>query len=187
MRLFVALDFPDSIRDAIRDLIAKLKPLCKDARWVRPEGMHVTLKFIGHVDTEKLDPIITALAGVHSSAPVDMRFRGVGFFPTERRPRVFWCGIEASPNLGELAAGIEHALVPLGIEAEKREFRPHLTFARFESPKGTARLLEAAKEFQSLDLGTTRETEFHLYESVLHRSGAEYTKRKSFTFVKGAT
>jgi RNA 2',3'-cyclic 3'-phosphodiesterase len=187
VRLFVALDFPDAVRDAIRNLIARLKPLCKDARWVRPEGMHVTLKFIGYVDAGKLDPIITALSKVHSDAPVEMRFRGVGFFPTERRPRVFWGGIEASPNLGELAAGIEHALEALEIEAEKREFLPHLTFARFESPKGTARLLEAAKELQSLDLGTTRETEFHLYESVLHRSGAEYTKRKSFSFVKGAT
>ena len=187
MRLFVALDFPDAIRDAIRDLIARLKPLCKDARWVRPEGMHVTLKFIGYTEPEKLEKITAALAGVHSSAPVEMRFRGVGFFPTERRPRVFWGEIKASKNLGELASGIENALVPLGIPAEKREFLPHLTFARFESPKGTAKLLDAAKDFQSLDLGATRETEFHLYESILHRSGAEYTKHKSFAFVKETT
>lgn len=182
----MALDFPDAVRDAIRDLIARLKPLCKDARWVRPEGMHVTLKFIGYIEAEKLDSIVTALAGVHSAAPVEMRFRGVGFFPTERRPRVFWSGIEASPNLAEIAAGIERALEPLGIPAEKRKFVPHLTFARFESPHGVAKLVEAAKELQSLDLGSTREMEFHLYESVLHRSGAEYTRLRSFAFVKEA-
>ena len=186
MRLFVALDFPDAVRDAIRDLIARLKPLCKSARWVRPEGMHVTLKFIGEVGAEKLEPIVAALAEVRSAGPVEMRFRGVGFFPTERRPRVFWCGIEASPNLAEIASGIGSALVPLKIPAENREFVPHLTFARFDSPHGLTKLIEKAHEIQSLDLGATRQTEFHLYESVLHRSGAEYTKVKSFAFEKGS-
>jgi len=167
-------------------LIARLKPLCKSARWVRPEGMHVTLKFIGHVDAEKLDSLIAALAEVRSDAPVEMRFRGVGFFPTEHRPRVFWCGIEASPNLTEIASSVEGALVPLKIPAESRKFVPHLTLARFDSPHGLAKLLEAAAEFQSLDLGSTREMEFHLFESILRKSGAEYAKLRSFAFVKGA-
>ena len=186
MRLFVALDFPDAIRHAIRELIARLKPLCKDARWMRPEAMHVTLKFIGYIEPEKFEEITAALAGVHSDAPVDMHFRGVGFFPTERRPRVFWGGIESSPNLAELVAGIERALEPLKIPSEKRDFVPHLTFARLESPHGAVKLVEAVKELQSLDLGSTRESQFHLFESVLHRSGAEYTKLRSFTFVKEA-
>ena len=71
----MALDLPDEVRDAVRELIAKLRPICKSARWVRPEGMHVTLKFIGHVPAEKLDPIRAALAGVRSSAAVEMHFR----------------------------------------------------------------------------------------------------------------
>jgi len=148
--------------------------------------MHVTLKFIGHVDDEQVDSIAVALAGVHSGAPVDMHFRGVGFFPTERRPRVFWCGIEASPNLAEIASGVDGALVPLKIPAENRKFVPHLTLARFDSPHGLAKLLEAAAELQSFDLGATRETEFHLFESILQKSGAEYAKLRSFAFVKGA-
>ncbi len=182
----MALDFPDTIRAAIRELITRLKPLCRGARWVRPEGMHVTLKFIGHVEPDKLDPIMTALPEVRSHAPIDMRFRGVGFFPTGRRPRVFWCGIEASANLAEIAAGIENALVPLGIAAEKRDFVPHLTLARFESPRGLTKLLEAAVELQTLDLGATRETQFHLYASVLKESGAEYAKLRSYPFVERA-
>ena len=186
MRLFVALDFPDAIRDAIRELVARLKPLSKQARWVRVEGMHVTLKFIGNVDVTKSDEIVSALGDIRSHAPVDMRFRGVEFFPTERRPRVMWCGIEASPNLAELASGIERALVTLGIPAEERTFVPHLTLARFDSPQGLGRLVETAHEVESLDLGASREVQFHLFESVLKRSGAEYTKLKSFTFVKEA-
>ena len=107
MRLFVALDLTEEIRAALREPIAKLRPLAKSARWARPEGMHVTLKFIGHVDLAKLDAIRAALATARSNAPVEMQIRGVGFFPDERRPRVLWCGIEASTNLAPLAAEID--------------------------------------------------------------------------------
>jgi RNA 2',3'-cyclic 3'-phosphodiesterase len=185
MRLFVALDLPDEVRDAIRELIAKLRPLCENARWVRPEGMHVTLKFIGHVPAEKLDPIRAALAGVRSSAPVDMTFRGLGFFPSERRPRVLWYGIEASENLATLAADIERRLEPLGIAREKREFTPHLTLARFESPRGLDGPIKIVEGLKTLHSLTARETQFHLYESTLKPSGAEYKKLESFDFVKG--
>jgi len=185
MRLFVALDFPDAVRHAVRDLIARLRPLCKSARWVRPEGMHITLKFIGHVPAEKLDPIRAALASVQSSAPVEIRFRGMGFFPNERRPRVAWCGMEASPNLAQLAADIERGLEPLGIAREERAFVPHLTLARFESPRGVGELVRQVQEMTPQDFGSARETQFHLYESILKRAGAEYKKLESFPFVKG--
>jgi RNA 2',3'-cyclic 3'-phosphodiesterase len=180
----VALDLPDRTRDLIRELVARLKPLAKDARWASVEGMHVTLKFIGHVEVEQLEPIVSALAGTRLNAPVEMRFRGLGFFPSERSPRVFWCGIDASPNLAELAAGIERALVPLGIPTEKRAFRPHLTLARFDSPHRPGPLVPLSHEAEPLDLGAAREAQFHLFESVLKRSGAEYTKLKSFGFVR---
>jgi 2'-5' RNA ligase len=186
MRLFVALDFPDEVRDAVRELIANLRPLCKSARWVRPERMHITLKFIGHVPAEKLDPIRAALASVRSSAPVEMHFRGVGFFPNERRPRVAWCGMEVSQNLAQLAADIERGLEPLGIAREQRAFVPHLTLARFESPHGVDKLVRHVQKMTPPDFGSARETEFHLYESTLKRSGAEYKKLESFAFVKGA-
>jgi len=184
VRLFVALDIPDAIRDRIRTLVVRLKPLAQDARWASVEGMHITLKFIGHVEREQCEPIRAALSSVHRSAPVEMRFRGVGFFPSGRRPRVFWCGIEPSANLAELAQDIERALAPLGIPTEKRAFQPHLTLARFDPPHRPGPLLPVAEEIQSLDLGATRETRFHLFESVLKRSGAEYTKLHSFPFVR---
>lgn len=184
VRLFVALDIPDATRDRIRTLVARLKPLAKDARWASVEGMHVTLKFIGHVEREQCEPIRSALSSIHSSAPVEMRFRGVGFFPSGRRPRVFWCGIDSSGNLAELARDIERALLLLGIPAEKRAFQPHLTLARFDPPHPPGLLLPVSEEIESLDLGATRETRFHLFESVLKRSGAEYTKLNSFQFVR---
>ena len=118
MRLFVALDFSAEVRRKLSELIAGLKSQFPKARWVRPEGMHVTLKFIGFVDEAKAESIAGVLRDVRVSQPVEMTFRGVGFFPNERRPRVVWCGVEGSPNLAELAGEIERVLVPLGIEAE---------------------------------------------------------------------
>jgi RNA 2',3'-cyclic 3'-phosphodiesterase len=186
VRLFVALDLTDEIREALRDPIAKLNPLAKSAGWARPEGMHVTLKFIGHVEASKLDAIRAALGTVQSNAPVEMQIRGVGFFPDERRPRVLWCGIEASANLAPLAAEIERTLEPLGIPREERKFTPHLTLARLKDFHGVEKLVRAAEEMKSGAFGSARASEFHLFESMTKPSGAEYRKIESYPFVKGA-
>lgn len=186
MRLFVALDLREDIRQAVRELINRLRPANPSARWVRPESMHITLKFIGYVPPEKLEAICSALAPVHSPQPVELHFHGIGFFPSERRLRVIWCGMEGTSNLAPLAADIERALEPLGIAAESRDFVPHLTLARLNPAERSAELVRAATELQSRDLGSSSENEFHLFESVLHRSGAEYRKVASYPFVRGA-
>ena len=187
MRLFVALELPGEVWQTLGDLIARLKPQCRAAKWVRPEGMHMTLKFIGHAiadgDAKKLDATRTALAAVKSGEPVEMRYRGVGFFPDARRPRVVWCGVEASANLAQLAADIERALEPLGIPREAHAFVPHLTLARFKSLDGVDALVRSAAEFAERDFGSARETEFHLFESMLKPGGAEHRKIESYSFV----
>jgi RNA 2',3'-cyclic 3'-phosphodiesterase len=186
VRLFVALDFPEEVRRALGEWIARLKSECRGARWVRPEAMHITLKFIGVTDADKVGAICTALAPIASPEPVDMQFRGLGFFPNERRPRVLWCGVEASRNLPELAAAVERACESLGIQRESRDFVPHLTLARLPSAERSDALIRAANDLKSYDFGRARETEFHLYESVLQSSGAEYKRLASFPFVKDA-
>ena len=186
MRLFVALDFPAAVRERLRDLIARLKTQSGAARWVRPEAMHVTLKFIGEAESPRLDPLRAALAEIRSPQPVEMQFCGLGFFPHERQPRVLWCGVEASPNLAQLAADIETSLQPLGFPAETRKFMPHLTLARFPSSQGADQIVAAANELKSCEFGSARETEFHLIESVLKPSGAQYNRLASFAFVKEA-
>ena len=187
MRLFVALDLPDQVRHAITELIAKLQPKSRAARWIKPENLHITLKFIGHVGNEKLSPIQTALSSIHAAQPIELHFRGMGFFPNEHRPRAFWCGIASSPNLAELAANIDRALVPLGIEAETRPFTPHLTLARFKSDEGIREVVQAATNMKSTDFGAATETNFYLYESLLKSTGAQYNRVASFPFVGGST
>jgi len=186
VRLFVALDLNDDIRAALEAAIAALRPLAKNARWSKPEGMHVTLKFIGHVGPEKLDPIRVVLAMVRSGAPVELQIRGLEFFPDTRRPRVIACGIAASANLAPLASEIERSLEPLGIPREERKFTPHVTLGRQRDFRGEDDLVHAAETVASRDFGSTRATEFHLYESFTKPSGSEYEKLASFDFVKGA-
>jgi 2'-5' RNA ligase len=190
MRLFVALELPGDVRAELVDLIAELKPFCPGASWARTEGMHVTLKFIGHAirdaDAAKLGRARMALEWVKSPAPVDIRYRGIGFFPSARRPRVMWCGVEASANLATLAARIERSLEPLGIPREERAFVPHLTLARFKSPEGVRALAKKSEALARRDFGSSCETEFHLFESKLKPGGAEYHRIESYSFVRTA-
>jgi 2'-5' RNA ligase len=186
VRLFVALDFPEAVRASLRDLIARFRPLLSGARWARPEGMHITLKFIGEVDRTKLDAISGALASIRAAQTVEMKFRGLGFFPNERKPRVLWCAVEASQNLAMLAVDIDNALESAGAPRETRAFLPHLTLARFDSQdglKGVDKLVRAAEDLKSYEFGVARESEFYLYESVLKPSGAEYKRLAAFPFV----
>jgi RNA 2',3'-cyclic 3'-phosphodiesterase len=185
VRLFVALDIPEEVRAAIATVVAKLRPACPSARWVRIERAHATLKFIGEAPPEKTDEIKTALATVPFPAPIQMSFHGLGFFPNERRPRVLWAGIEASSELGALAAALETAIEPLGIARERRAFSPHLTLARFDSPSELRTLHAVIAASGSLEFGATTAREFHLYQSILNRSGAEYTRRATFCFSGG--
>jgi 2'-5' RNA ligase len=182
VRLFVALEIPANVRENLAEFVKPLRALGPQPRWVRPENLHVTLKFIGEVLTEKLDAIRGALAAVRSDRAVTIDFRGLGFFPNEKSPRVFWAGMNASPNLKTLASDIENAMQKLGIPGEQRPFLPHLTLARFQSPRLPEKLRAAIQENAPREFGSLRFSQFHLIESKLKPSGAEYTTLESFSF-----
>jgi RNA 2',3'-cyclic 3'-phosphodiesterase len=187
MRLFVAMDIPEDVHSAISALVAKLRPACRNARWVRIESLHVTLKFIGEIPSEKVDAIKAALAALPSRAPVPINFRGLGFFPNDRRPRVLWAGIEAGPDLAALAAEIEASLEPLDIRRDERTFSPHLTLARLETPRVLDAMQEAVKKSSLHKFGSANTKEFYLYQSVLKPAGAEYTRLATFSFTEKRT
>lgn len=183
MRLFVALQIPPAVRKNLAEFLEELRALSSQPRWVRAENLHVTLKFIGELQPEKLDAIRAALSAVHSDRLVTLDFRGLGFFPNEKRPRVFWAGIEVSANLAQLASDIDRATEELGIPREQRPFSPHLTLARFE-PLGLPEALRSAiQKNAKREFGSVAAKEFHLIESKLKPSGAEYTTLETFPFV----
>ena len=182
MRIFIAADLSKEVRKALGDVQRALRPVSDTARWVAPESIHITLKFIGEVPPEKTKAIEAALAPIQTPAPIEMDFRGVGFFPNDRHPRVFWAGIEGGKELAELAVAVEASLEPLGIAREQRAFSPHLTLARFESPRGLDALRAAIASAGPLEFGRTTAREFHLYQSILKPSGAEYTRLATYHF-----
>jgi len=182
MRLFIALKLPSAVRENLAALLKSLRAVSPQTRWVRPENLHVTLKFIGEVPETKLAAIRNALSLARSDQPVTLNFRGLGFFPNEKHPRVFWAGIEGSPNLKTLAADIDKAAEKLGIPHEQRPFSPHLTLARFEPPGLQEKLRYAIQENAARDFGSLHAGQFHLIESQLKASGAEYTTLESFSF-----
>ncbi len=183
MRLFVALDIPEGVRQSLVALMAKLRPICPKARWVRMEGVHVTLKFIGETPVENVEKIKTTLANIPERAPISINFRGIGFFPNERRPRVLWAGVNGGAELAALAAAVDTALAGLGLPREERAFSPHLTLARFETPRGFDALHAAIENSGPLEFGRGTATDFHLYQSVLKRGGAEYTRVATYSIV----
>lgn len=191
MRLFVAFDVPEHVLRTLQETTRRLAPVSGNARWVKLAGTHVTLKFLGEVASERVGAIQAALSGIQHG-PFEISYRGLGFFPNEHRPRVLWAGvgtIDAEPSepgagggstLAHLAAEIEAVLAPLGIPREKREFKPHLTLARFDSAKRLDALRAGVRELSTTEFGRSTAECFHLYRSVLKPSGAEYTRIETY-------
>jgi len=184
MRLFVALDLDPGILSRLQKLMHELQATGADVRWVRADGMHLTLKFIGEVAEDLRPRIEQELGKIASPEPVRLSFKDLGYFPHPRQPRVFWVGIEASENLARLAAEMEAALAPLGLKPEKREYKPHLTLGRFRSQKGLARLQEKIASLPFAEFGRQEVSTFFLYQSRLSPQGAQYTKLAEFPFVQ---
>lgn len=194
MRLFVALDIDDVIRERIVRFVEGVRGFAPDVRWVRAESLHVTLKFIGEQPEQAVEEIRQVLGTIPASA-VEIHFRGYGFFPTAKAPRVFWVGIEAGPQLPALAAAVDEKMVLLGIPKEEHAFSPHLTLARggarsSGSPKfrngdgpnrSFQRLQEKLAALPTPEFGTMAAREFFLYQSQLSPKGSKYTKLAGFT------
>jgi RNA 2',3'-cyclic 3'-phosphodiesterase len=192
MRLFIALDIDDAIRERIIGFVAALSCLAPDARWARPESLHVTLKFIGEQSEAAVERIKNALATIPAS-PVDVHFRGYGFFPTATSARVFWIGLQAGPELAALAEAIDEKTASLGIPKEDRAFSPHLTLARGRGGSGSPRrnqtdgrnrafqrLQEKLAPLTAPEFGTMTARKFFLYQSHLSPKGSKYTKLAAF-------
>lgn len=192
MRLFIALDIDDPIRQRIARFLEGVRNFAPDARWVKEESMHVTLKFIGEQPDEKVEGIKHELSTISASG-CEIQFRGYGFFPTAKSARVFWIGMEPGPQLAALASAIDAKLTPLGIPEEERKFSPHLTLARGPGGSGRPRPMKTDRPnrvFQYMqeklanlpppEFGTMTAREFFLYLSQLSPKGSNYTKLAKF-------
>jgi RNA 2',3'-cyclic 3'-phosphodiesterase len=175
IRSFVAIDVAPPVLKALQELREELARVKADVRWVRAEGLHATLKFLGAVEPPRLEEVhTTLLAAAGAQVAVRVRAHGLGAFPTLHRPRVLWVGLEGE-GLLEMARRIDAALEPLGFEREKRGFTPHITLGRVNSLRGWPRLEEEFKAHLADDFGDSDIDTVTIYRSTLRRDGAVYT------------
>jgi 2'-5' RNA ligase len=167
-RLFVAIDLPGGVRDRLSSICCGLP----GARWVEPEQMHLTLRFIGEVDSRVFEDVREALTEVHGD-PFPLQLTGIGFFPPRGLPRVVWVGIKKSEQLVQLRNRIEAALVRSGLEPEGRKYSPHITLARLKNTPAS----KIGAFLAHNGLFMTEEfmvNAFLLYSSVLNSKGAKH-------------
>ncbi len=181
MRLFVALNLPKKERTRIHRAARDLRDADLPVRWIDPDNFHITLKFLGQVREDRVQAVADTIERVASSTgSFPMTLEGFGAFPTIRRPRVVWLGVDASPELRCLKQDVEWALGDCGFEPETRAFHPHLTLGR-------ANRNDSAGAFRGLDdlmaglefHGTVQVRTLDLMRSHLSRAGAKYSVHAS--------
>ncbi len=173
-RLFVAIDLSPEVA-------AQLQGLCcgvPGARWVRPEQMHLTLRFIGEVDGGVFQDIKEGLGGI-TSPPFSLQVKGLGVFPPRKTPRVLWAGVAPVEQAGGLRNRIENVLVGMGLEPEGRKYSPHITLARLHDTP-LARLTRFLAGNNLFATEPFPVSEFHLYSSELTAKGAFHAIEASY-------
>jgi 2'-5' RNA ligase len=178
IRSFIAIDLPKETRKHLQQIQEELKKCGAGVRWVRPGSIHLTLKFLGDVPSGQVENIARAVAQeVRQEPPLTLGAAGLGAFPSRRRPRVIWIGMEGEvQRLSRIQARIENALEPLGFIREKRPFRPHLTIGRIKHRRGLQTLIDAMATLDMPQFNSFDADEIILYKSDLRPTGAIYTK-----------
>lgn len=176
MRTFIAVEVPDAVKNQVAELENRLKGTGTDIKWVEPGNIHITLKFLGNVEMDRLAVIREGLGeALDSIRPFALRLGRVGAFPDMNRPRVFWVSVtEGRDELTAMQQGIETELHARGFVREERPFSPHLTIGRVRSPRGLARLTELVRstEFETEPFEVSRAA---VVKSDLNPDGPVYT------------
>jgi 2'-5' RNA ligase len=176
LRSFIAIELPESVRTALSELQNELKECRADVRWVKPEGIHLTLKFLGYVEDKDVDHIVKLIEGTcRKYKAFNLEIAGAGVFPNKRSPRVLWVGINGNETFKTLQGEIDEAMASTGFEKENRRFIPHLTLGRFRSIKGKDALMEKVESHRDIKLGSMDVSKISLMKSDLSPAGARYT------------
>jgi 2'-5' RNA ligase len=177
LRFFIAIELSEKVKSALTELQRELKQCKADIRWVKPDNIHLTLKFLGDTDEKITGNIVEEIkAACIGYKEFALEIKGVGVFPDMRAPKVLWVGISDNDFLTGLQKSIEDGLAKLGFSPEKRRFRPHLTLGRFKSSLGKEGLYDKIEVDKNISLGSIEVKSIFLIKSELTPSGAEYTK-----------
>lgn len=182
MRCFIAIPLPSKTQQELSKIQSQLKETEADVKWVEPDNIHLTLKFLGEIDRTKIKTISQQLKELISKYTRFETCMGkLGTFPTLSNPRVIWLDINKNEDtINDLKKKIEEILQPFGLEKETRPFRPHLTLGRVKSKKNIQRLTEAIKSFSFPQSKPFAIGKIVLFQSILKPQGAEYTVLDEF-------
>ena len=177
VRTFIAIKLTPEIISDISRVQEELKRTSAQVKWVKPENIHLTLKFLGHITSEELEKVkIATRETLKPFRPFEINVSGLGAFPKINYPRVIWMGInKGKEELKRIAFSIEENLSKNGFAKEKRTFSPHLTIGRVKSLKGRERLTEILTGNRVTNLGNMRVTKISLIKSELRPQGPVYT------------
>jgi RNA 2',3'-cyclic 3'-phosphodiesterase len=174
IRAFLALEFDEPMRVRLAEALARLKPEIARVRWLSPETIHLTLRFLGPSSSPALERLSARVEpAARACGPCEAPVRGVGFFPSHGPPNVIWIGIDLPPPVIALQAQCERAAVEAGFAPEGRPFRPHVTLGRWRE-----RVRRPAAP--AVDLGVTRLGPVVLFKSDLRPQGAVHTPLRAF-------
>jgi 2'-5' RNA ligase len=177
MRCFVAISIPDNVKSQLRDCQRQLEAIPSGVRWVAIASQHLTLKFLGEVDPARLASINAVLQATASETfSISIQLQDIGAFPSLKKPRVFWVGVqEAGNQLARLAARLETELVACGFPAEERRWNPHVTLGRVKDTFGLSQIADyITMRLRNYKVGSFVAGELVLYRSILKPSGAVY-------------
>jgi len=176
-RLFIALELSDRQKDEVSALQQKLKNSMPEVRWVSREGMHLTLKFLGEIDAERIEQVKAAMDEAAPSVDkFEVSFGCSGIFPSTRKARVFWLGItDGEAEVLKLAEKTDNALSGYGFEPEKRKFKPHLTIGRARGAVREESVDYFIRQGESFQTGPVKVESVVLFESELTAQGAIHT------------
>lgn len=175
LRCFIAIEIPETIKKSITDIIDTLKKSGSDIKWVPNENIHITLQFLGETEESLIPDIKGALCKILAPySPFYIKIADVGCFPSGRRPRVIWVGMEESRSLINLYRDISSGMVKFGYQKEERGFTPHVTIGRVKSNRNLGELLRRLEEFTVKDYQDFEVQNITLMKSELKPSGAKY-------------
>ncbi|MBU0477383.1 RNA 2',3'-cyclic phosphodiesterase [bacterium] len=182
VRSFIAINIPAKIRNKLEKIQDDLKKSNAALQLVKPENIHITLKFLGNVPVESINDIQDAINESISRFKIfSVSFEKTGAFPNPQYPRVIWVGIEKGrEELSLINTKIENSLSRFSLHQENRKFQPHLTIARVRSGKNRERIVNALEELKNIRVGEMLAEEICLMESMLKPQGAQYKTLKFF-------
>lgn len=189
MRLFIAINLPEDVRNTIHEQVAPLREEGYPVRWIEAENYHLTLKFLGPVREEQVPTVERVAERVAGETPAfSLEVHGVGAFPTIRRPRVLWVGITPTPPLRCLKQDMEWALAEHGFERETRAFQPHITVGRVKSDDGAGAFRGLDERAGRLEIShSVPVASVEVMRSRRSRHGATYTVVSSSPLRVGAS